>query len=147
MKADDSPVTEADMAAHKTLLATLARPRFPGDPDYLRRRRGIWWTWLRTPSLFLVDPLDGTRSYVRGDGQLTVNIGLVERGTRATFSVIYVPVQRRCCITAGRWFQWTHSAGADGERAGGGFMCVRRTGGYGRHAQPRCAAVRHHRHC
>ena len=93
-KADGSPVSRADLAAHDTILAGLSRlePEFPiiSEESYeelvnsggAHRSPGeIYW---------LVDPLDGTREYIRGRDEYTVNIALVERET-PVLGVIYAP--------------------------------------------------------
>lgn len=91
-KADASPLTAADMAAHRCIVAGLARltPDIPvlseesahEVPIALRR------AWRR---LWVVDPLDGTREFVKRNGEFTVNIALVEDGV-ALFGVIQAPV-------------------------------------------------------
>jgi len=91
-KADDSPVTAADMAAHRSIVAGLARltPDIPVLSEEsahtvpLRRRRA----WSR---FWLVDPLDGTREFLKGNGEFTVNIALVDEGV-PVFGVIQSPV-------------------------------------------------------
>lgn len=79
-KADDSPVTEADLRAHRAIargLLALA-PAVPiiseeaTPPPFRERRR-----WLRH---WLVDPLDGTREFIDRNGEFTVNVALVEAG-------------------------------------------------------------------
>ncbi len=78
-KDDQSPVTEADLAAHQSIMAGLrqATPTIPivseeGDAAApYPPEGGIWW---------LVDPLDGTKEFVRQDGDWTVNIALVIEG-------------------------------------------------------------------
>ncbi len=90
-KADRSPLTEADLAAHALIrdgLAALA-PGIPllseeSAPEDLTERR----SWQR---YWLVDPLDGTREFVKRNGEFTVNIALIESG-RAVFGVVYAPV-------------------------------------------------------
>src|SRR5690606_37396417 len=90
--ADDSPVTAADMAAHRCIIAGLARltPDIPVLSEEsahtvpLARRRG----WSR---FWLVDPLDGTREFLKGNGEFTVNIALVDDGV-PVFGVIQAPV-------------------------------------------------------
>ena len=91
-KADASPLTEADLAAHRCIIAGLARltPRIPvlseesAHTVALEERRQ--WS-----SLWVVDPLDGTREFVKRNGEFTVNIALVEDGV-ARFGVIQAPV-------------------------------------------------------
>lgn len=90
-KADRSPLTEADLAAHALIrdgLAALA-PSLPllseeSAPEELAERR----SWQR---YWLVDPLDGTREFVKRNGEFTVNIALIENGL-AVFGVVYAPV-------------------------------------------------------
>lgn len=88
-KSDDSPVTEADIAANKYIIGRLAdyfphipviaeEDEVPGSAEHTR--------------FFLVDPLDGTRSFVRGEPEFTVNIGLIEN-KRPVLGVIYCPPQ------------------------------------------------------
>ena len=89
-KADESPLTAADLAAHRVIrdgLAALA-PELPllseegGMPDYATR--GGWSRY------FLVDPLDGTKEFLKRNGEFTVNIALIENG-RATAAVVHAP--------------------------------------------------------
>ncbi|MBP6797840.1 MAG: 3'(2'),5'-bisphosphate nucleotidase CysQ, partial [Luteimonas sp.] len=91
-KADASPLTEADLAAHRRIVAGLSRltPAIPVLSEEsahtvpLERRRD----WTR---LWLVDPLDGTREFVKRNGEFTVNIALIEDGV-PVFGVIQAPV-------------------------------------------------------
>jgi 3'(2'), 5'-bisphosphate nucleotidase len=77
-KADGSPVTEADLAADRVIAEGLAR-LFPGIPSLSEER-----LHLATPpyagSLLLIDPLDGTKEFVAGRGEFTVNIALIVNG-------------------------------------------------------------------
>ncbi len=91
-KADASPLTQADLAAHHCIVDGLARLT-PGIPVLSEEsahlvdaatRRG----WDR---LWLVDPLDGTREFVKRNGEFTVNIALIDRGV-SVFGVIQAPV-------------------------------------------------------
>lgn len=90
-KDDDSPLTEADRRANAIIEAGLAElePRLPvlseesAQPAYETRRQ-----WQR---YWLVDPLDGTREFVRRNGEFTVNIALVGDGV-AELGVVHVPV-------------------------------------------------------
>ncbi|HET9810281.1 MAG TPA: 3'(2'),5'-bisphosphate nucleotidase CysQ [Sphingomicrobium sp.] len=79
-KDDLSPVTEADRAAELIILAALARAA-PGVPVVAEEEVAAG----RIPEIgdtyFLVDPLDGTKEFVRGGDDYTVNIGLISRGT------------------------------------------------------------------
>ena len=94
-KDDASPLTEADLAAHRVITARL-RERYPDMPilseesteqtPYELRR-----AWTR---FWLVDPLDGTKEFVKRNGQFTVNIALIEN-SQPTLGVIYAPVLDR----------------------------------------------------
>jgi len=91
-KDDNSPLTAADLAAHRCIVDGLARisPDIPvlseesaHEVSAAQRRQ-----WTR---LWLVDPLDGTREFVKRNGEFTVNIALIEDGV-ATFGVVQAPV-------------------------------------------------------
>ncbi|QTF07247.1 3'(2'),5'-bisphosphate nucleotidase CysQ [Brenneria izadpanahii] len=89
-KKDDSPVTAADLAAHRVIKTGLAAayPDIPllseEDPPQWPERRH----WQR---YWLVDPLDGTKEFLQRNGEFTVNIALIENG-QAVLGVVYVPV-------------------------------------------------------
>ncbi len=96
-KADESPLTQADLAAHEIIAKGLAEltPDIPVvseesvPPEYAVRRE-----WSR---YWLVDPLDGTKEFVNRNGEFTVNIALIEDHV-ATFGIVGVPVQDRIYI-------------------------------------------------
>lgn len=89
-KDDRSPLTEADLAAHRILASGLARlePASPvlseesaaSDIDARRQWRRLW----------LVDPLDGTREFIKRNGEFTVNVALVEDGV-PVLGVVHAP--------------------------------------------------------
>ncbi|QGW75522.1 3'(2'),5'-bisphosphate nucleotidase CysQ [Pseudomonas alkylphenolica] len=94
-KADDSPVTAADLAAHEVIakgLQALA-PEIPvlseEDCNIPLSERQQWQRW------WLVDPLDGTKEFIAGTEEFTVNIALIERG-RVVFGVVAIPTNGRC---------------------------------------------------
>jgi 3'(2'), 5'-bisphosphate nucleotidase len=79
-KEDKSPVTEADRRAEALILEGLAR-LFPGVPVISEEHASEFGAPDSIgPRFFLVDPLDGTKAFVRGDPHYTVNIALVEHG-------------------------------------------------------------------
>ncbi len=79
-KADKSPVTEADRRAEALILEGLAG-RFPGLPVISEEHASEFGTPDSIgPRFFLVDPLDGTKAFVRGDPHFTVNVALIEQG-------------------------------------------------------------------
>lgn len=89
-KLDDSPVTAADIAAHTIIINGLQTltPEIPvlseEDPQGWEIRQG----WER---YWLVDPLDGTKEFLKRNGEFTVNIALIEKG-KAVLGVVYAPV-------------------------------------------------------
>ncbi len=90
-KGDDSPLTAADLAAHRCIVQGL-QVLTPGVPVLSEESKGIDIRERRTWSRFwLVDPLDGTREFIKRNGEFTVNIALVEDGV-AVFGVIQQPV-------------------------------------------------------
>ncbi|HEX8840174.1 MAG TPA: inositol monophosphatase family protein, partial [Sphingomicrobium sp.] len=78
-KQDSSPVTMADRAAELIILAALARAA-PGVPVIAEEEVAAGRIPAHGDTYFLVDPLDGTKEFVRGGDDYTVNIGLVEKG-------------------------------------------------------------------
>ncbi len=89
LKEDQSPLTEADRQAHHILAAYLS-----GDIPFLseegsripfedRKGWNLYW---------LVDPLDGTKEFIKRNGEFTVNVALIERGSPA-LGVVYVPAR------------------------------------------------------
>ncbi|MFZ6049024.1 3'(2'),5'-bisphosphate nucleotidase CysQ [Pseudomonas sp. CR3202] len=94
-KADASPVTAADLAAHQVLASGLAAldasiPVLSEEAaDIPLAERAGWQRW------WLVDPLDGTKEFIAGSEEFTVNVALVEAG-RVVFGVVGMPVGGRC---------------------------------------------------
>jgi 3'(2'), 5'-bisphosphate nucleotidase len=87
-KADQSPVTEADRRGEALILAGLAR-RFADVPVISEEHASEFGTPDQIgPRFFLVDPLDGTKAFVRGDPHFTVNIGLIEHGQPTAGAVV-----------------------------------------------------------
>ncbi|MEO7252098.1 MAG: 3'(2'),5'-bisphosphate nucleotidase CysQ [Arenimonas sp.] len=89
-KDDCSPLTAADMAAHHLIVDGLQRLT-PDIPVLSEESASIAWAERRTWARYwLVDPLDGTREFVRKNGEFTVNIALIDAGV-AVFGVVYAP--------------------------------------------------------
>ena len=97
-KSDSSPVTEADRAAELVILAALARAA-PGVPVIAEEEVAAGRIPAHDDIYFLVDPLDGTKEFVRGGDDYTVNIGLIENGV-PRLGVVFAPATRR--LHAGR---------------------------------------------
>ena len=105
-KGDASPVTEADRAAELIILAALARTA-PGVPVIAEEEVAAGRIPAHEDVFFLVDPLDGTKEFVRGGDDYTVNIGLIEQGT-PKLGVVYAPATRRLhggCVGEGAWVE------------------------------------------
>ncbi len=79
-KADQSPVTIADRAAELIILAALAKAA-PGVPVVAEEEVAAGRIPDFSDTYFLVDPLDGTKEFIRGGDDYTVNIGLIANGT------------------------------------------------------------------
>jgi 3'(2'), 5'-bisphosphate nucleotidase len=90
-KDDASPLTEADLAAHRTLRRSLAA--IAPDLPYLSEEGALapFETRRAWESLWLVDPLDGTREFVARRDDFTVNVALVIDG-RSVLGVVHAPV-------------------------------------------------------
>ncbi len=88
-KADRSPVTEADEAAEACILERL-QERFPDIPVVAEELAAAGHVPDVGDRFFLVDPLDGTREFISGRGEFTVNIAYVEDG-RPVVGVVYAP--------------------------------------------------------
>ena len=90
-KADESPVTEADRRAERLILERLATA-FPGVPVVSEEDAAEFGTPDAIAArFFLVDPLDGTKAFIRGDPNFTVNIGLIEAGRPVAGAVAAPP--------------------------------------------------------
>ena len=92
-KHDDSPLTAADLASHRVIAQRLGEM----DPDVpILSEEGAdipFATRSRWQRYWLIDPLDGTREFVKRNGEFTVNIALIEQG-RPVVGVVHVPVTR-----------------------------------------------------
>lgn len=91
LKADASPVTEADLAADAIIREGLAQA-FPGLPVVTEEQDASHALCAET--FILVDPLDGTKEFLRRQGDFTVNIALIHQGA-AMRGVVYAPARGR----------------------------------------------------
>lgn len=89
-KDDASPLTEADMAAHRLIVSGLQQLT-PDIPVLSEESAQIDWAVRRQwPRYWLVDPLDGTREFIKRNGEFTVNIALID-GDAPVLGVVYAP--------------------------------------------------------
>jgi len=88
-KNDASPLTEADLAAHHILVEGLERltdyPVLSEESSEAVKQERLNWD-----EYWLIDPLDGTKEFVKKNGEFTVNIALIQQG-KPTFGVVYAP--------------------------------------------------------
>ena len=94
-KADHSPLTEADLASHRIICESLAQltPQYPvlsEESAEVSVAQRIGWK-----KYWLVDPLDGTKEFIKRNGEFTVNIALIENG-EPVLGVVYAPVLEVC---------------------------------------------------
>ena len=89
VKGDESPLTRADVAAHEVIVRHLIPTGIPVLSEEGRNipfeERKAW------RELWVVDPIDGTKEFIKRNGEFTVNIALIRDG-RPVLGVIYVPV-------------------------------------------------------
>lgn len=94
-KSDESPLTEADKNAHLAIMSFLEQTGLPilseegKHMDYSERKD---WN-----QFWLVDPLDGTKEFVKKNGEFTVNIALIENGL-PVYGIIYAPVLKKLFV-------------------------------------------------
>ena len=89
LKSDNSPLTQADKKAHKKIVSILKKTDLPilseegkEIPYKVRKKWRYFW---------LVDPLDGTKEFIKKNGEFTVNIALIHKN-KPILGVIYIPV-------------------------------------------------------
>ena len=111
-KADESPLTRADLASHNVIADGLARhdahvpviSEEDGLPDFdVRRQWDNYW---------LIDPLDGTKEFVKRNGEFTVNIARIENH-KPVYGVVHVPVTGVTYVGAAGKGAWRIDGDAD----------------------------------
>ncbi|WP_274475241.1 3'(2'),5'-bisphosphate nucleotidase CysQ [Mangrovimonas aestuarii] len=89
-KSDDSPLTKADLASHKIIMEYLEETAIPVLSEEGKHlpydERKVW------ERLWIVDPIDGTKEFIKRNGEFTVNIALVDN-QKPVLGVIYVPAK------------------------------------------------------
>ena len=111
LKADRSLVTDADEAAEALIVAALNRltPDIPVIAEEMMAGRVT--TGPVGPCFWLVDPLDGTREFLNGNGEFTVNVALIEE-RRVTLAVVGAPAKDLSYASDGKQ-SWCQQAGKD----------------------------------
>lgn len=98
-KKDNSPLTRADKASHEIIAEALSATPFPvlseEGKEISYDERSEWKT------LWIVDPLDGTKEFIKRNGEFTVNIALVDEGN-SVLGVIYVPCRKELYYAVNR---------------------------------------------
>lgn len=111
-KGDNSPVTAADLAAHHVIVAALAA-RFAEIPVMSEEAAEISWDERRQwDTYWLIDPLDGTKEFIKGNGEFTVNIALIYQGI-AIAGVVYAPALDTYYYGAKHLGAWRQKAGQE----------------------------------
>jgi 3'(2'), 5'-bisphosphate nucleotidase len=106
-KPDDSPLTVADKQAHQIIISALEQltptiPVLSEESPAEHHRPGVRQQW---PTLWLVDPLDGTREFIKRNGEFTVNIALIHQ-QRSVLGVVAAPALNAAYLGArglGAW--------------------------------------------
>ncbi len=97
-KKDNSPLTLADKAAHNTLIAylnTTAIPTISEEGEHLSRKiRQSYSTY------WLIDPLDGTKEFIKKNDEFTVNVALIHQG-KPVAGLVYAPVLKELFVGLG----------------------------------------------
>lgn len=119
-KADASPLTQADLAAHHCIVSLLPEIEV-GLPILSEESAHIDWSTRQTWSRYwLVDPLDGTREFIKKNGEFTVNIALIDRGV-PVLGVVYAPALDWLLVggqgLGAHWYQGAQSGVARVARA------------------------------
>lgn len=96
-KSDNSPLTLADKASNDVIVKFL-KENYPDIPIISEEEKHIEYSERKNWDKFwLVDPLDGTKEFIKRNGEFTVNIALIENGF-PIFGIIYAPILRKLYI-------------------------------------------------
>ena len=118
-KQDESPLTAADRASHHCIVNALSELT-PDIPILSEEAASIEWAersqWAE---YWLIDPLDGTKEFIKRNGEFTVNIALI-RGHQAVLGVVYVPATQR-------WFYGFVNGGAFEREVAGATSAIQVT--------------------
>jgi len=91
LKSDNSPLTKADLASHNLIVNRL-RELTPNIPILSEESKNIAWQERKSwQEYWLIDPLDGTKEFIKKNGEFTVNIALI-KDNAPVLGVVYAPV-------------------------------------------------------
>ena len=108
-KQDTSPLTEADLAAHNVIFDALSEQS--DLPILSEESANISWDERKQwQSYWLVDPLDGTKEFIKKNGEFTVNIALIENG-KPTMGIVYAPALNKSYVGIVGEGAWTEING------------------------------------
>ena len=113
LKSDHTPITLADRMAHETIKRSLGRTRIPILSE--EGRAMLYEERCNWELFWLVDPLDGTVEFIKGNNEFTVNIALMENNVCVS-SVVYVPYHNKMYIAErgrGAWVMHDVAPSAD----------------------------------
>lgn len=110
IKDDKSPVTEADIAVDGVLYEALSR-LYPQIPIVTEERASSLGAAAGCPRFFLVDPIDGTKEFIRKTGEFTINVALIENGVPVA-GIVFAPAIGRMFV--GQTASGAREIGSDG---------------------------------
>jgi 3'(2'),5'-bisphosphate nucleotidase len=124
MKSDDSPLTKADKAGNDVIVAGLEALEFQA-PIISEEGKGVAYE-IRSQykQFWLVDPLDGTKEFIKRNGEFTVNIALVEAG-KPILGAVYVPATGELYYSAKSEGAWKVSDGEPERIAAASFTSMK----------------------
>lgn len=119
VKEDKSPLTEADRRANTVIVEALER-LYPDIPIISEETKAVDYSERKDWEYFwLVDPLDGTKEFVKRNGEFTVNIALVRSGEPVA-GVVFQPVGEHLFWAVESKGAWKSTAGGEAQKLGGG---------------------------
>jgi 3'(2'), 5'-bisphosphate nucleotidase len=137
VKEDQSPLTEADRRGNVVIVSAL-KELYPDIPMITEENKAVHYSERKNWEYFwLIDPLDGTKEFIKRNGEFTVNIALVHQDT-PVLGVVYQPV-------GDRMFWGMRGAGAWLSEKGGAAERLRGGGHYSKKAKVTVVASRSHR--
>lgn len=114
-KADESPLTKADLASHELIIAELAA-NWPDTPILSEESTSIpWHIRQQWQEYWLVDPLDGTKEFINRNGEFTVNIALI-RDHEPVIGIVHVPVTDTSYFGSRETGAWCQQGEAEARR-------------------------------